>query len=100
MEINKTDGSARIILDEKFDLTNAEKIKKEFLVLIEKDITDIILDFKKVEEIDSAAFGKILLFNKIVNENNGKLTIKNVNSNYIKKVFNMLNLDEILTIAD
>ena len=100
MEINKTDGSARIILDEKFDLTNAEKIKKEFLVLIEKDITDITLDFKKVEEIDSAAFGKILLFNKIVNENNGKLTIKNVNSNYIKKVFNMLNLDEILTIAD
>ena len=100
MEIKTKENSAIIILDEKFDLTNAEEIKKKFLVLIEKDITDITLDFKNVEEIDSAGLGKILLFNKIVKENDGKLIIENANSNYVKNVFNMLNLNEIINIRE
>ena len=100
MEIINKNNSARIILDEKFDLTNAEEIKKQFLILIEKDIIDITLDFKNVEEIDSAGFGKILLFNKIINENEGELVIENVNSSYVKNVFNMLDLYEIIDIKE
>ncbi len=100
MEIINEKDFTRIILDEKFDLTNAEEIKKEFLILIEKEITNITLDFKKVEEIDSAGFGKILLFNKIINENNGNLVIENVNSSYVKNVFNMLDLYEIIDIKE
>lgn len=100
MEIKTTEDSGRIILDEKFDLTNAEDVKKKFFVLIEKNIIDIILDFKNVKEIDSAGLGKILLFNKVIRENDGNLVIENVNSDYVNKIFDMLDLRKILKIND
>ena len=100
MEIKIDDNNARIIPGEKIDLTNSEKLKKEGKKLIEKDIKDIILDFKKVNELDSSAIGRILFLNKIAKEKNINFIIENVNSDYVKKVFEMLDLGEVVEIKN
>ena len=100
MEIKIGDNSARIIPGENFDLTNSEEFKKEGKKLIEKDIENIVLDFKKVNELDSSAIGRILFLNKITKDKNIKLIIENVNSDYVKKVFDMLDLGEIIEIKE
>jgi len=98
MEIKNEGNSGRIIPGEKIDLTNSEKLKKEGMKLVEKDINNIILDFKNVKEITSSAIGKILYLSKVTKENNIGLIVKNPNSEYVKKVFDMLSLEEELEI--
>jgi len=98
MEIKIDDNSARIIPVDKIDVTNSEKLKKEGKKLIDKDIKNLILDLKKVNELDSSAIGRILFLIKITKDENIKLIIENVNSDYIKKVFDMLDLGEVVEI--
>ncbi len=99
MRVKFEEDYARIIPGKKIDLTNAEKLKEKFVELVEeKNIKNITLDFKNVEKIDSSGLGKLLLFHKIIKEAQGKLKIENVNSQYVKKVFNMVNLTETLDI--
>ena len=100
MEIKIDDNSARIIPVDKIDVTNSEKLKKEGKKLIDKDIKNLILDLKKVNELDSSAIGRILFLIKITKDENIKLIIENVNSNYVEKVFNMLDLGEVVEIKD
>ncbi|MFW5890785.1 MAG: STAS domain-containing protein [bacterium] len=100
MEIKTENNSARIIPGEKIDLTNSEKLQEEGKNLVEKDINNIIFDFKKVKEIDSSGIGKILVLHKMTRENQGKLVIENVNSDYVKNVFKMLDLGEVVEIRD
>ncbi|SRR6056297_76231 len=100
MEIKTDNDNARIIPGEKIDLTNSNNLKEEGMKLIEKEIKNIFLDFKNVKEIDSSAIGKILLLIKLTKENNINLIIENVNSNYVEKVFNMLDLGEVVEIKD
>ena len=100
MEIQTKNNKARIIPGEKIDLTNSQKLKEKVNTLIKKDINYIIFDFKNVQEIDSSGIGKILLINKIMKEDEGDLVIENVNSEYIQKVFNMLELGEVVKIKD
>lgn len=99
MEVRIKENSARIIPDECINLTNAEDLKEEFLKLVEeKNINNIVLDFNRVEKIDSSGLGKLLLFNKIIGEKQGELKIENVESQYVRKVFNMVNLSETMNI--
>ena len=99
MRVKIEEDYARIIPLENIDLTNAEKLKEKFTELVEEEnIKNIILDFRNVEKIDSSGLGKLLLFHKIIKEAQGKLKIENVNSQYVKKVFNMVNLTETLDI--
>ena len=100
MEIETKEEEARIIPEEKIDLTNSKELEESFRSLVEKDIKNITLDFKKVREIDSSALGKILLFNKIMRENEGYFKIKNVNSEYVKKVFQMVDLEEVVDVEE
>ena len=100
MKIKTNDNDARIIPGEKIDLTNSEKLKKEGMKMVEKDIENLILDFKNVIEIDSSAIGKILYLIKITKEKNIDLIIENANSDYVRKVFDMLDLGEVVEIRD
>ena len=99
MKVKIEENYACIFPEESIDLTNCEKLKEKFLELVEeKNIKNITLDFENVEKIDSSGLGKLLLFKKILEEKQGELKIKNVNSQYVKKVFNMVNLNETLNI--
>ena len=100
MEIQIKNNSARIIPGEKIDLTNSETLKEKANNLMGENIRKIILDFKNVKEIDSSGIGKILLLNKMLKDNQGKMVIENVNSEYVQKVFKMLDLGEVVEIRD
>ncbi|MFW5795039.1 MAG: STAS domain-containing protein [Bacillota bacterium] len=89
---------ARIIFEEKLNIINMSECENEFKKLIEDGINDIILDFKNLKEVDSFGLGKILHFNKIVEDNGGNLKIENVNSEYIKRVFKVVKLSDIIEI--
>ncbi len=98
MDVQIEEDSARIILEESIDLSNAEELKEEFMSVTEQGITDVTLDFNRVKKIDSSGLGKILLFQKILREEDGKLIIENVDSEYVREVFDMVHLDEVVEI--
>ena len=95
-EINK--NYARLTLSEELDITNINEIDNEFNKLVEQGMKDIVLDLKNLKKIDSSGIGKILHFNKVVQDNNGQLTIENINSEYVQRVFKMINLNDIIEI--
>ena len=98
METEIKGKKAQITPGQEIVLTNSKELKDTVDNLVAKDVNDICLDFKNVQEIDSAGLGKILLINKIINDNDGELVIKNIQSKYVKKVFHMVQLDEIVDI--
>lgn len=98
IEIEKNEDRTRITPEENIGVTNAESIKKKFLELIEEGSREIILDFRRVKNIDSSGLGKILLFQKMLREKGGTLTIENVNSDYLQKIFDMVQLEDLIKI--
>lgn len=97
-EIN--DEKAIIYLEGEIDFTNSQEFKKELLELYNQNITEVEIDFGKLESIDSSGLGKLLLFNKKLEEINGELTIKNVKSDYIREMFEMIQLEKVIKIED
>lgn len=101
MQTEIENNSARIIPEGDIDLTNAEKFKETFEELVEKEeVLHISLDFQHVDKIDSSGLGKILLFHKMIKEKGGSLQVENVSSEYVARVFEMVNLDEIIEIKN
>ncbi|ADO76573.1 STAS domain-containing protein [Halanaerobium praevalens] len=80
------------------DFSNSQVLKKELLRFLEKGYQKFIIDFSEVESIDSSGLGKILLFHKRIKEKKGKLIIKNVKSNYIKNMFELIHLNKVIEI--
>ncbi len=98
METNIEKNQVRIIPEAVIDLTNSEKLREIVNELIKKKKKTIVFDFKNVKEIDSSGLGKIYLCNKIIKENDGDLMIENVKSEYLQKMFKMVELGEIVEI--
>ena len=82
------------------DFSNSQDLKERLMELFEQDYKKIIMDFKEVESIDSSGLGKLLLFHKKLKEKNGKLIIRNVESDYIKNMFEMIHLGKVIEIED
>jgi len=98
MQVEIKNNSARIISGEELNLINRSEFEDEFKKLIEDGIIDITLDFKNLKKIDSSGLGKVLHFNKIVEDKGGNLKIENINSEYVKRVFKMIDLNNIIEI--
>lgn len=58
----------------------------------------IILDLGKVEMIDSSGIGKILIFQRKLEENGGKLILCNIKSEYINRIFLLIYFDQVIKI--
>lgn len=82
------------------DFSNSQKLKEDLLKLLEDDYKEIIIDFGSVESIDSSGLGKLLLFHKKIKEKDGQLRIRNVESDYIKNMFEMIHLAKVIEIED
>lgn len=82
------------------DFSNSQELKDELLELFEQDYKKVILDFSEVESIDSSGLGKLLLFHKKLKEKNGTLVIRNVESDYIKNMFEMIHLKKVIEIEE
>ncbi|RCW60297.1 STAS domain-containing protein [Halanaerobium sp. ST460_2HS_T2] len=82
------------------DFSNSQQLKDELLELFEQDYKKVVIDFSEVESIDSSGLGKLLLFHKRLKEKDGTLIIRNVKSDYIKNMFEMIHLNKVIEIED
>ncbi|MFW5988065.1 MAG: STAS domain-containing protein [bacterium] len=99
MKINKiSNEKVKVRPEGSIDFTNSQELKKELLNLFDEGFNKIIIDFERVESIDSSGLGKLLLFQKKLKERDGILKIINVTSDYIKNMFDMIHLNKVIDI--
>ncbi len=98
MNINKTtQGSAlTIALEGRLDTTTAPQFEAEIKNSL-PGVTDLTLDFEKLEYLSSAGLRVILAAQKTMNKQ-GKMKVCNVNET-IMEVFEVTGFVDILTIA-
>lgn len=82
----------------RIDLSNSHLLGEELQRLYEEGFRVITLDFKLVTGIDSSGLGKLLLFQKKLKEQSGKLRVINITSRYIRKMFRMIHLYKVIDI--
>ncbi len=98
MQVEKHEGYARIILPEVIDLINAPEFKKALKSLNEQDYKMINVDCGKLEMIDSAGIGSLVFFQKKLKDRGGELKLINVTNDYIKHLFEMIDLARVISI--
>lgn len=96
MKIDKNleGNNLTITLEGRLDTNTAPDLEKEVESL--DGVENLIFDLKKLEYISSAGLRIILALQKIMN-NQGNMTIKNVNDD-VKEVFEITGFSEILNI--
>lgn len=98
MHVDEHDGFARILLPGVVDLTNAPEFKEALQSLYEKGYKAINVDCSQLEMIDSAGLGSLVLFQKKLRERAGELKLVNVSNDYIKHLFDMIELRRVISI--
>ena len=101
MRIEKINTTKAVIIPEgKIDITNSNELKQKLLTLFDDGYSEIVIDFTNVSSIDSSGLGKLLLFQKKLKERQGELTIINITSEYVSKMFKMIHLQKVINIQD
>ncbi len=97
MEILKTKNGTtlNLSLEGRLDTTTAPQLENELKQSI-TDVTELVLDFEKLEYISSAGLRVLLSAQKVMNKQ-GTMVIKNVCSD-IQEVFEITGFMDILTI--
>ena len=97
MEILKTQNgtSLTVALEGRLDTTTAPTLEAELAESLD-GVTDLVLDFAKLDYISSAGLRVLLATQKKMNKQ-GKMTVKNVNDD-IREVFEITGFCDILTI--
>ena len=97
MTIDKKQEGTKLVvaLEGRLDTTTAPQLETEFKRSI-ADVTELVLDFAKLEYLSSAGLRVLLAAQKVMNKQ-GSMVIKNVNET-IAEVFEITGFSEILTI--
>lgn len=88
-------GKLTIALEGRLDTTTAPQLEGELKHSI-SGVTELILDFAKLEYISSAGLRVLLAAQKVMNKQ-GSMVIKNVNAT-IAEVFEITGFSDILTV--
>lgn len=82
------------------DAANIEELGDELFGLVENDgKKQLLLNFTGVEFLSSAALNKLIILDKKVKSNGGKLVLSDMRQE-IKEVFAITRLDQLFTISD
>lgn len=92
---NQNGTALELVLSGRLDTTTAPMLETEVKENLE-GITDLTMDFEKLEYISSAGLRVLLAAQKTMNKQ-GNMVIKNVNDD-IKEVFDITGFADILTI--
>jgi anti-anti-sigma factor len=79
-------------------LDNCQELLKEGKGLASDGFVDVIVDFGKVDFIDSAGIGTLISLSKLMKDNGGSLQLRNLGDN-IKRVFALSRLDNFFKIS-
>ena len=90
---NKT---GKIVLEGRLDTVSAPELEQVFKELL-PGLTELTLDFSKLDYISSAGLRVLLSAKKVMNKQ-GSMTVTNVNET-ILEIFNVTGFSDILTIV-
>ena len=68
-------------------------------ILTEKDVREVVIDFKDVPFIDSSGIGEILRLFKLLRDRNGELVLLNPNRK-LRELFTMYRFEKFMKIRD
>lgn len=99
MEIQVTKGNdtLTLLLTGKLDTTTSTQLEESFNKNYSDEISNVILDMKNLEYISSSGLRVILLIQKKLSVQKGKLTIKNI-CETVKDVFEITGFSDFLNI--
>ncbi|MCR5168708.1 MAG: STAS domain-containing protein [Oscillospiraceae bacterium] len=92
----KNGKELRIMPDGRLDTDSAPELESE-IKSIPDEITDLVLDFSKLDYISSAGLRVLLSAHNIMDERGGKMTVKSA-SKGILEVFEITGFNDILHI--
>jgi anti-sigma B factor antagonist len=98
MQVDQFDGYANVILPEVVDLINAPNFKQALKTLYEEGCNAINVDCSHLEMIDSAGLGSLVFFQNRLRNRGGELKLVNVTNDYIKHLFETIDLARVISI--
>jgi len=95
----KTEGAeARLSLEGRFDFHSHRDFRTAYeAVLAKAEIREIVIDFNRVDYLDSSALGMLLLLREKAEANNKKVSLSNL-SGSVKQVMEIANFGKLFTI--
>ena len=81
------------------DIYTSPKLKERLLKALEDKKTDILIDCKKLDYVDSTGLGALISILKKIRDNNDKIYMENVKPN-IRKLFSITDLDKVFVIKE
>lgn len=99
IEFNEDENIWVVIPEGEIDIYTSPKLKEKLLEALKDKETDILINCKKVDYIDSTGLGALISILKKVRENNNKIYMENVKSN-IRKLFDITDLDKVFVIKE
>ena len=101
MQIKRLGGGKVVVMPEgRIDLSNSHLLQEKLQMLCEEGFNIITLDFTQVASIDSSGLGKLLLFQRKLKEQGGEVRIINISSEYIRGMFEMIELGKVIKIEN
>lgn len=95
----KKNGNIAVAEISKQEITmyEIEKVKGEFIDILEKESKDILINFKNLDFISSLVLAATVFFLKLTKDKGGKLKFCEL-KNKVKEVFEITNLDKVFDI--
>ena len=79
------------------DIYTSSKFKEEILRAFDTKKTDLLIDGKKLDYVDSTGLGSLISILKTVKANNNKIYLEDIKPN-IRKLFDITDLDKLFII--
>lgn len=93
-EISIADNQVVVALSGRVETQQAGMLKDRLLLLVGEGQRNFIIDFAQVEYIDSAGLGVLVAVRNSVIEDNGRVTVKNLNGK-LQRLFELTRLADI-----
>lgn len=98
MQVEQREGYAIITPPEVIDFAADPGFRGALQSLYDAGYTIINVDCKDLKMISSAGIGSLVLFNKKLNGRGGKLRLINVNNDYVRHLFDMIDLKRVIPV--
>ena len=96
VKFNKQDSTLTVMICGNIDTVTAPELDSKLQENL-SGIQELILDFAAVDYISSAGLRVILMTNQLMEDVDGKMTVKNVNED-VRDVFEMTGFDSLLNL--
>lgn len=96
--IENGDNSTSIILDESFDFESHKTFRDMVKGIISKRPEKLIIDFSKVEYIDSSALGMLMLARQESNTIDCQMKLTNIEEGHTLNVLKLVKFDTLFDI--